>query len=132
MFDVKSTVSTDKEYDLVVACTGYKYKQGFRILHKHTDINVDVYNLINYMFPLHVPNMIFCLPIAVSTYIQIENMLPELKECINKHLHDTCWTIDQRTSNEYLTKRTKMMLENQLTKKDIQWHGRHDTYIYVA
>jgi hypothetical protein len=115
------------KYDIVIPCTGYIYDQPFQIIYNNSNVEVDLFNLIDYTIPTNIPQYFSAVPIAVSTYLQIETMIDSIDKKISEHYIQP----NEHEIVTFFNNRQRLLQTNDLSKEKLQYHCRHKPMLYT-
>ena len=116
-------------YDLVVFATGYDMnKPNFEIVVDDKQMNVDMFNLVNYVKPSNIPNMLFLFPLSVSSWITLEKQSEVIIKVLQKYSDDN-YMVSKEESVTFEKKVNDFLSENQISRQELMYHQRAPTLI---
>lgn len=120
----------EEQYDLVILATGYTQNNPYEIYVNGEKKDVDLFYLVDYILP-QLPNTIYCLPLAISTFIMLEEMSKKIINIIETNIDtNRKFILSDIQFDSYKKKVDAFLLKNKITKEQLCYHTRHPTLIY--
>jgi hypothetical protein len=129
VYNITSDLSVFNKYDLVILATGYTYSEPFDIYIDNTKMSCDIFNLVDYVIPYKIPNMLYLLPLSVATYITIDIQINTIMKIINNNF-DIVYTISEIDYNKFIEKINVFFKMYNVTREQLCWHSKQPTLIH--
>ena len=125
-----SDVSFDA-YDTVILATGFTQQPMFDVYMDGQLCDIDTFRLVRYIHPRHVPNMMVLKPLAVSSWVVLEQLVDACVHVLRER-GMSVYVVPDAEYADHSARQDAAMRSIGMDEHALTYHARAKTFVYLT